>query len=284
MRKILFSILIILLLVCSVLVIKNGIKIAGLDIWGVQQIQQKNSEIDSRNDELKSLVNGTYTTTLTKLDTSSETLQQTKKEYEEQAILASGSRFYNQTEKYKIEFLWTRIGNYAKDDNVVIRIDVISGEATGIYNLNFSVIGKYSDVAGFIYDIENDSRLGFKIEDFGMTAGSDNNVEGKFSCKGITIDVKSLDDSTKSDSDDTPNAMDREPSSNANNTNNGNNATTNPTPSPTGNENKTTSSSTATSTPASETGNAASAGTASAPDTAKQEENKDGAATADIGE
>ena len=59
-----------------------------------------------------------------------------------------------------------------------------------MYNIGFTVTGKYSNITQFIYDIENDSKLGFKIEDFNMTpAESALNLQGKFSCKDVRIEI-----------------------------------------------------------------------------------------------
>ena len=114
-------------------------------------------------------------------------MQDTKEQYEEKAKLLGNSKYYMQTEEYKIEFLWTKLGNYAHDENVEIKIDVS----------NSNISGRYTDVTQFIYDVENDSKLGFKIENFDMKSSTvstlKNNsiygVIGKFSCKDIRIDI-----------------------------------------------------------------------------------------------
>ena len=208
MRKILFILALIILLIFTGVVIYKGTNFGRFKVWGITQIIEKNDEIDSENAQLSNLVSVTYPSTLTKLSNSSEKLQQTKKEYEEQSVMLSDSNYYMQTEKYKLDFLWTRIGNHAKDNKVEIKIDVTNGTANGIYNLNFTVVGKYANTTSFIYAIEGDSRLGFKIENFsmkqsakgtgvlttdGQTVYNYNNVECTFVCKEIKIDIKSLD-------------------------------------------------------------------------------------------
>ncbi|MBP3831980.1 MAG: hypothetical protein ILA02_06375 [Clostridia bacterium] len=207
MRKILFILALIILLIFTGVVIYKGTNFGRFKVWGITQIIEKNDEIDSENAQLSSLVSVTYPSTLTKLSNSSEKLQQTKKEYEEQSVMLSDSNYYMQTEKYKLDFLWTRIGNHAKDNKVEIKIDVTNGTANGIYNLNFTVVGKYANTTSFIYAIEGDSRLGFKIENFSMKEskkgvevyklgeGQETSyfVESSFVCKEIKIDIKSLD-------------------------------------------------------------------------------------------
>ena len=247
MRKILFILALIILLIFTGVVIYKGTNFGRFKVWGITQIIEKNDEIDSENAQLSNLVSVTYPSTLTKLSNSSEKLQQTKKEYEEQSVMLSDSNYYMQTEKYKLDFLWTRIGNHAKDNKVEIKIDVTNGTANGIYNLNFTVVGKYANTTSFIYAIEGDSRLGFKIENFsmkqstkgtgvlnsdGQTVYNYNNVECTFVCKEIKIDIKSLDTQDgKKDETNTTNTTNAENTTNTvgntTNTTNNNNNTTN---------------------------------------------------------
>ena len=250
MRKILFILALIILLIFTGVVIYKGTNFGRFKVWGITQIIEKNDEIDSENAQLSNLVSVTYPSTLTKLSNSSEKLQQTKKEYEEQSVMLSDSNYYMQTEKYKLDFLWTRIGNHAKDNKVEIKIDVTNGTANGIYNLNFTVVGKYANTTSFIYAIEGDSRLGFKIENFsmkqstkgtgvlnsdGQTVYNYNNVECTFVCKEIKIDIKSLDGQDgKKDETNTTNTTNTENTTNTvgnttNTTNNNTNTNTNTT-------------------------------------------------------
>jgi len=244
MRKILFILALIILLIFTGVVIYKGTNFGRFKVWGITQIIEKNDEIDSENAQLSNLVSVTYPSTLTKLSNSSEKLQQTKKEYEEQSVMLSDSNYYMQTEKYKLDFLWTRIGNHAKDNKVEIKIDVTNGTANGIYNLNFTVVGKYANTTSFIYAIEGDSRLGFKIENFsmkqstkgtgvlnsdGQTVYNYNNVECTFVCKEIKIDIKSLDGQDgKKDETNTTNTTNAENTTNTvGNTTNTTNTTNN---------------------------------------------------------
>ena len=232
MRKILLAVLVILLLIVTGLVIYKGISIGNFEIWGIKQITEENETIERANEKLKTLVDSDFPNAVSKLNNSGEVMQEAKKEYEEQAVVVSNSKYYMQTEKYKLEFLWTRIGNYAKDHKVTPKMEVASGSTNGVYNLIITVVGKYSNVASFIYAIENDSRLGFKIEDFSMTQyaseeGS-NLVQGKFTCKEIRIDIKSIDsDENNTSGKDEQNEKGEQSNSNTTNNNTSNTNTTN---------------------------------------------------------
>lgn len=231
MRKIIFIILIILLLIGAGLTIANGFELGNFQIWGIRAISAQNENIDKRSQELSDLVSITYPGSLAELDTSSKTLSSTKEEYEDKAILVSNSKYYMQTEKYEIEFLWTKLGNYAKDNNVQIKIDVVNSATSGLYDLNFTIAGEYLKVADFIYDVENDSKLGFKIEDFHMSANGDG-VQGSFACKEISINIESVDNNAgssgeKGNTDNTANSS--KDGNTTNTTEQSNNNTTNTT-------------------------------------------------------
>lgn len=191
MRKILFSIIIILLLLGAGLTIANGLELGNFHVWGINAFVAENENIEKKNQELSDLVSVTYPNSIEQLNTASNTLDFTKKEYEDKAVLISNSKYYMQTEKYEIEFLWTKLGNYAQDNNVQIKIDVVNSGTAGLYDLNFTIAGEYKNVTQFIYDVENDSKLGFKIEGFNM-ASIEGVVQGTFSCKEISINIDTI--------------------------------------------------------------------------------------------
>ena len=228
MRKIIFAILAVVLLIFTCFIIYRGTNIGKFEIWGIKQISEENDVIDQKNADLATLVDTSYPNALTQLNNSGEAMQAEKKKYEEEVTMASSSKYYMQSEKYKLEFLWTKIGNYAKDNNINPKMEVSNGSANGIYNLTISAVGKYKNVASFIYAIENDSRLGFKIEDFSMVQepvedeeNTTNLVRGKFTCKEIKIDLKSIDNAENTNSSE-DNKTDKNTSTNSNTTTNNN--------------------------------------------------------------
>ena len=67
------------------------------------------------------------------------------------------------------------------------------------YNLNFTVTGAYARIAEFITDIEDDSSLGFKVEEFNILAYSSSDtttLQATFVCKDIKIEGVSSTTST----------------------------------------------------------------------------------------
>lgn len=77
------------------------------------------------------------------------------------------------------------------------------------YNLKFTATGSYISITDFISAIENDTILGFKIEEFKMVPNiiedktnknnSGNTLKGTFTCKNIAI--KEISEITKIQND-----------------------------------------------------------------------------------
>ena len=197
MRKIIISVIVVLLLIGSAFFMVNGINNVGIN--GIKGLNEKNKTIEQKISELSNAISVTYVNTESNLKSTANTLQSSKTEYENQAALSNSSSpsYASQLEKYDIDYLWTKIGNYAKNENVVIKIDLVSGGSQNLYNLNFTVTGSYMDTTNFIYYIENDSKLGFKIDEFKMVPGGSDALTTTFICKEIPINVGKVDDSTQ---------------------------------------------------------------------------------------
>lgn len=223
MRKIIIGIIVALLLIGSAFFMVNGISDVG--IIGIKGLNEKNNTIEQKISELSNAISVTYVNTESNLKSTANTLQASKTEYENQAILSNSNSpsYASKLEKYDIDYLWTKLGNYAKDENVVIKIELVSGGASqNLYNLNFTVTGDYMDTTNFIYDIENDSKLGFKIDEFKMVPGGDNKLTTTFVCKDIPVNVGKTDESTK---DTTSNGSTETTPGTTNNTNTQNSST-----------------------------------------------------------
>ena len=189
MRKILLMIVVCLLLVCSGFFIVNGIDMIG--IKGFLDLNEENNKLNQKIEKLSNETMGIFESSQSKIKNVANDLINSKTEYENQAILSSSqtSNYVTQTEKYDIGYLWTRLGNYAKDEGCTLRIDVTStseGKQRNLYNLKFNVGGSYAGITDFIYDIENDSKLGFQIENF-LIASPGETLTATFDCKDIPI-------------------------------------------------------------------------------------------------
>lgn len=172
MRKLLISILLVLLILMAFLCIKNGINIGPLHVLSVGQIQEANDELTKKINQAKS-TNDDYNNKLTKLKQDISALIKSKEECLSQINASTESQLQDatQTKNYTIEYLWSEVGNHATKEGVNIKMDVTSGSiANSDYrNLKFTVTGNYLAMTNFISALENDFSLEFTIDNFEMT-------------------------------------------------------------------------------------------------------------------
>lgn len=170
MRKLLISILLILLIVMTVLCVKNGINIGPLHVLGITQIQDANGELTRKIAEAKN-TNDNYANKLTEIKDIITDLGTARQEYLQTINVSTESEIQEatQTKNYTIEYLWSQVGNHATKEGVKIKFDVVSGVDENISNLEFTVTGNYLAITNFITELENDSTLQFTIDEFSMT-------------------------------------------------------------------------------------------------------------------
>lgn len=202
MKKLLILILIALVLALTIFTIMNGLQIGSFHILGIRQIQDKNAELEDTVTEATKLASSSFPSTVNELNASMEDLKKQKTAYEDMvAVSESGDvETASQLSNYNLDFLWTQIGTHATSEGV--NIDMALTQGTGgenVYNINFTAVGSYVGISEFIRDIEDDSDLAFKIEEFSMTAGeSTSQLRATFVCKNIPIEgISSIDTRTQ---------------------------------------------------------------------------------------
>ena len=192
MKKLLLLILIALLLALSIFIVIQGVEIGKIEVLGIKEIQEKNSELDAKIQQAGKLAEKDYQQAVSEVETNTKKLKEEKKNYEDMTAISEegDAESVNQIEKYEIETLWVRLGNHATSEGVVMQMDVLKGNNSvqDVYNLKFTATGGYIQITDFISAIENDSTLGFKIEDFKMIpATNSNDLQATFVCKDIYI-------------------------------------------------------------------------------------------------
>ena len=229
MRKVLISVLVGLMIIGSCFFVVNGF--TRIKVYGAKGIDQKDTIIEEKISELSDIISITYVGAESNLKQATNKLIDSKTEYENQAALSNSnsSSYASKLEAYDIDYLWTKLGNYAKDENVVIKIEVTAGSASSnLYNLNFTVTGTYVGATDFIYDIENDTKLGFKIDNFKMTSGSQVEVVETFSCLDIPLSVGNIENAANEEKEnETQNNTTNEKKSTSNSNTNTNSSTAN---------------------------------------------------------
>lgn len=193
MKKLLLTIIIILIIILTAVTVIKGIEIGKLNVLGIAKIKEENNKLDNGIQEATKLAGSEYQRKIDDLNNAIKKLEAEKETYEDMVNVSTDSEVQaaNQSYKNTIDFIFVRIENHAKSEGVNIDLSVTrsSSGAENTYNLNFVARGPYAGVEEFITDIEDDSKLGFKIEEFSMIASSENanEVQASFVCKDITI-------------------------------------------------------------------------------------------------
>lgn len=190
MKKLLMLILIVLLLALSVFVVINGLEIGSIEVLSYTGIQKNNKELDEKIQEASKLAEKDYKEAVAMVQENSKKLENTKKEYDDMIAVEGDGSIQNtsQIERYEVETLWVKLGKYATSEGAIIKMDILQGNTSDTYNLMFTVNGSYVSITDFISDIENDSTLGFKIEEFKMLPGETaDELQATFVCKEIGI-------------------------------------------------------------------------------------------------
>lgn len=175
MRKILLILLSLILLVLAGYTVVYGIEIGSLTIDGISAIKEENAILEQKIQEASILRTSDYPENVEKLETAYKNLVTEKQNYEQ--ILALGvdenGQQLSKIQEYEIEKIWITMGNYAKKQGVDLKLDVtLNNSISKTYDLTFTVEGGYIQITDFLSDVENDSSLVFKLENFKMTPGT----------------------------------------------------------------------------------------------------------------
>lgn len=193
MKKLLISVIILLILILTGVTVVKGIEIGPLKVLGILEIKDDNDKLDDKVKQATKLTSTDYQKAIDDLNDAIKQLENQKNNYEDMVNVSTDSQVEaaNQTYNNTIDFLFVRIENHAKSEGVTMKMEVTrsSTGVNNVYNLNFTATGSYTGIEEFITGIEDDSKLGFKIEDFSMVASSQSGdqLEATFVCKDITI-------------------------------------------------------------------------------------------------
>ena len=199
MKKILILILIILLGVMCYNTITDGLQIAGFSIMSIGEIKQENENLDKIIEEAKNKEETEYPAKLNEINTVAKELQTKKTKYEELKQYSSEQELLNagQSERYNVEVLWTKIGNYATENGVIPKMEILSSSTStpNANDLKITVTGNYIAITDFVRDIEDDAKLGFTIEEFELvpvTSGDGSNLQATFKIRDIFINQDTI--------------------------------------------------------------------------------------------
>lgn len=211
MKKILIILLIILLITLSYFAIFKGISLGSFEVLSVERIQEENDRLTQEIEQTEKLIHSDYIQKTDELQSSVDSLMSAKDEYVELANVSSDKDLIDASKQeiYKIEYIWTRIGSHATSEGVELKLDITAGE-TGEQeskNLLFTVTGNYIAVINFVLSIEDDSQLGFRIENFKILPGSgENGRQATFTVRNVRIKQENATSAVSTDTS-TPDAQ-----------------------------------------------------------------------------
>ncbi len=199
MKKILILLSIILLCVLTVFTVLKGIHIGDFSILGIYEIQDEDAKLDKKVKQATKLASTDYKNQMLSIEQDVKDMQEEKQKYEDEVAASTESEFAAvvQKQKYSIDKLWTKIGTLATDEGLDAKFVYKKGtlqaapseqKEFNYYTIEFEVTGSYIGVSLYISDLEDDSELGFKIEDFKMKPeGNGDTVKATFTVKDIAI-------------------------------------------------------------------------------------------------
>ena len=197
MRKFLLVILTLLILVLTFFFIRDGFALGDFKVLGVYDIKSHSEELDRKISEASDLTSIQIKSENDKLTTALVDVDEQKQKYD--TILAQTDpndiEEALKKEQYEIEKLWISVGIYAKEHNVVVNMQITNGTSgiSGVKDLNFTVNGTYVGITEFIYDLEDDSELEFKIENFKMLPDkAKSNLVATFSVKDMYVNIDKI--------------------------------------------------------------------------------------------
>ena len=212
-RKILMGVLTVLLAVLTYFVIANGVSIGSFKALGLKGLKEEDTQIQSKIETASSLTSSQYPSKISELNQNTKNLLSKKEEYTDITTYSTEDQIQaaNELQEYEVEYLWAEVGKYATKEGIKIKMDISnstsanqSADGRKLYDLNFTAEGAYVGISLFLADLEDDSFLDFKIENFALTKGeSTENLKATFVVKDIPIKLDNLSANTSSDSDTT---------------------------------------------------------------------------------
>lgn len=201
MRKILIIIIIILLLCLGYITLIKGIKIADFKILSVKGIEEESQNLKSKIEEINNLIDVEYPKKMTELKKASSNMEESKSKYLKYTNLSSDKEILAAMQKksYTIEFLWAKVGTHARKEGINLKFEIISSSsgASNSNDIKFTADGSYIAITNFIYALENDTDLNFRIENFKLLPYENEILQATFYVRNITIEGNTSQENVK---------------------------------------------------------------------------------------
>lgn len=205
MRKILLGLVSVMLFALSVYTAIYGFSIGSLEVKSIPAIKEENMRLDNKIQTASNLRTKDYPQNVTLLESAYKKLMSEKESYEQLLKLGVDENGLplNKIQEYEMEKIWVTMGNYAQKEGVDLKMDITSNNSVSkTYDLKFTATGGYIQITDFLYDVERDTTLVFKIENFKMVPGENtDNLSATFTCKDIKLNIADALGSSRNNSD-----------------------------------------------------------------------------------
>ena len=193
MKKLILALVAIIALYGSFTAFKNGYVgvvtpkfTLKFEVPSYAQIQDEKAEFDSKGKQLKNLNSSGIPGASGEVDTELKNYAAKKDAYEQLKSTADKEQIAeaNKVKIYLLDYLWIKVGNYASDNAVKFKMTPDAETAS----LAFDITGSYVSVINFVYDIQNDEELDFKMDGIVIEgASSDKEVKARFTVEDINV-------------------------------------------------------------------------------------------------
>ena len=191
MKNILLTVISVLVTALIIVTMIKGLTIGKISILSIADIKINSMELDKKIEDVNTLKNVTYKKKVSDLDTSIKNLTTAKQKYLELASLSTDDQIKaaNQEPVYSMEFLWDKVGSYATREGLKLKWVVTPTGTTNKSTLSFTLTGTYLGIINYVYALENDSELAFRIENFKLVpdGGSTDSLSATFTVSNIGV-------------------------------------------------------------------------------------------------
>lgn len=187
-KKIALLLISVLFIFATYNVYNKGLTVGSIKALSYNEITTKNTELNSEISKLEALNKTQYTSTVGRLEGAESSYNTAKKTYENLAATASPAEIAEaqKEERYLLDYLWIKIGNYANSNNIKVLIDPVIDTR----EINFDVSGPYISIINFIYDLENDSELAFDVNNIIMEGTStSSDAKATFTVSNVLVEL-----------------------------------------------------------------------------------------------
>lgn len=183
------ALVLILLIVATTWITLDTFSIGDISLLSISDMQAKKQELEVETANLIT-VTSTFDLSKTNLEDAQDKYKEVRDEYN--SISQSDIETIKEATKedhYYVEWLWIVLGEYAEDNNLELNvIDPRKGtEESAQGTLQIKLLGRYQDIANFVFEVENDAELKFKLDNMVMQYSSNNKVSATFDVLSMEV-------------------------------------------------------------------------------------------------